>query len=146
MDECFAVRCDRTVDGGLNLGGTIELLARLVISMAVVMAVMALAARVVRHRVRSRPGRRGQPEKGPDMRRRVAEAGFSAGACAPGRPLPPVEVTYRRALTKGAWVTVVDVGDRRFLVGGHRATRTMRPALRAPDGPNPGRVPDRHPR
>jgi len=119
------------------LGGTIELLARLVISMAVVMAVMALAARVVRHRQAPAPGvsRRKAPDAAPGGRGGI----FGRGTARKPRPLPPVEVAYRRALTKGAWVTVVDVGDRRFLVGATEHSVSLLTELRTDQ--TPGDVP-----
>jgi len=76
-----------------------ELLVRLVISMAVVMGVMALAARFIRRRQGFGP--------------------FPRAAAGPrrARPEAPVDVVYRRALAKGAWVTLVESGGKRFLVG-----------------------------
>jgi hypothetical protein len=93
------------------MGSTLELAVRLVISMAVVMAVMALAARFVRHR------------------QGLGTLPKSAGAGAPAmgnglggrgrrpRPAPPVEVVYRRSLAKGAAVSVVQATGRTFLLG-----------------------------
>jgi hypothetical protein len=126
----------------------IELLLRLAISMAVVMAVMGLAARFVRRRQESGLGTGGLSSRrtgralGAGSGRRAGAEG--SGTAAPGvgspvggpntigtkwgsllggprprraRPIPPVEVVYRRALAKGASVAVVEATGKQFLLG-----------------------------
>jgi len=98
----------------------IELLVRLVISMAVVMAVMALAARFVRRRQGLALGSRARPAR--------------------ERPEVPVDVVFRRSLAKGAWVTLVEAAGKKFLVGVTEHTVTMLAELpsEAPPGPKAG--------
>jgi hypothetical protein len=102
----------------------IELFLRLVISMAVVMGVMAIAARLLRRNQGSiaGPGRRGRRAMGIG-----AGAGGLLGSGRPrqARPVPPVEVVYRRSLARGASVTVVQAGGQTFLVGVTEQTVTM---------------------
>jgi hypothetical protein len=130
------------------LGNMIELLVRLAISMAVVMAVMGLAARFVRRRQESGLGSRGLGTRRPGKAfgagyGRSAADGVAAGGPGAGspvgaapntlgaklggllgaprprraRPIPPVEVVYRRALAKGASVAVVEATGKQFLLG-----------------------------
>jgi hypothetical protein len=112
------------------LGGTIELLVRLAISMAVVMAVMGLAARFVRRRqeaglggggfARRRPAAPAAPAAPGDRPSTlVGKLGSALGTPRPrrARPVPPVDVIYRRALAKGASVAVVEASGKQFLLG-----------------------------
>src|ERR1700691_3191013 len=129
------------------MSGTIELFVRLVISMAVVMAVMAVAARLVRRRQGgSRSGRAGYERTGhaptgPGATGSGVRARFSgaSGRDGPGsgregpsfglgglwggaksrraRSVPPFQIVYRRPLAKGAWLTLVETTDKSFLVG-----------------------------
>ncbi|HXR23351.1 MAG TPA: flagellar biosynthetic protein FliO [Acidimicrobiales bacterium] len=164
----------------------IELLVRLAISMAVVMAVMGLAARFVRRRQEaglggggfrgSRAGRglgtgrlgagslgAGRAGSGGRSGRDSAgagsagadgggTAGFGAGGPAVGpntlgaklgsvfgaprprraRPIPPVEVVYRRALAKGAAVAVVEATGKQFLLGVTEQSITLLAELPGP--------------
>jgi flagellar biogenesis protein FliO len=86
----------------------IELLVRLVISMVAVMAVMGIAARLVRRRQGAGPllAARGGPANRPGRSR----------ARKP-RAVLPLEVLYRRPLSKGAAVSLVDAAGRTFLLG-----------------------------
>ena len=110
----------------------IELLVRLAISMAVVMAVMGLAARFVRRRQEAGLGGGGfwrQPDRQRSWRQAArgswprtklgAKLGSVFGTPRPrrARPIPPVEVVYRRALAKGAAVAVVEATGKQFLLG-----------------------------
>jgi flagellar biogenesis protein FliO len=79
------------------MGGTLELFLRLAISMAVVMAVMGGAARLLRRR--SGGGPRGGAARGQKSRSQ------------------PVEVLYRRSLSKGTAVVLVQAGDKKLLLG-----------------------------
>jgi hypothetical protein len=101
-----------------------ELLLRLVVSMAVVMAVMALAARFLRRRQggvpRSAAYRAGKRAGGP----RPAGGGVGAALSSMWgarqrnpRQAPPLEVLHRQMVAKGAWVILVEVGGRRLLLG-----------------------------
>lgn len=101
------------------MGVTIELLVRLVISMTVVMAVMALAAKFVRRRQGLGPLPRSSG-LGADSGGRGAGGGGPGtlrGANRRARPEAPLDVVYRRSLAKGAWVTLVEAAGKRFLVG-----------------------------
>jgi Flagellar biosynthesis protein, FliO len=102
--------------------GMIELLVRLVISMTVVMVVMALAAKFVRRRQGLGPGPRPTTGKGAGSRRAGAGSGglanvWGGGKSRRARTEAPIDVVYRRALAKGAWVTLVEAEGKRFLVG-----------------------------
>ena len=150
------------------MGNMVELLVRLAISMAVVMAVMGLAARYVRRRQESRLGGGGfsasRPGKafGTGNGRRAgtvgaATAGLGAGGPAGGpntlgaklggllgaprprraRPVPPVEVVYRRALAKGASVAVVEATGKQFLLGVTEQSITLLAELPSADGVAP---------
>lgn len=95
------------------MGTTLALLVRLAISMAVVMGVMGLAARLVRRRqgfggpgpakAGARPG--GHRVAGRSSRSRRA------------RPEPPFEVLYRRSLSKGSSLALVQANGRQYLLG-----------------------------
>jgi hypothetical protein len=182
----------------------IELLVRLAISMAVVMAVMGLAARFVRRRQESGlggggfrgsragrglgagrlsagrlgagsqgAGRAGRSGSGGRSGRDGAGAGgagaggggadsdgtgaFGAGGPAIGpntlgaklgsvfgvprprraRPVPPVEVVYRRALAKGAAVAVVEATGKQFLLGVTEQSITLLAELTGPGNAAP---------
>jgi hypothetical protein len=93
------------------MGSTLELLVRLVISMVVVMAVMGLAARVVRRRQGVGPllPARRDPAAVPAGRGRTRSRN--------PRPAAPLEVLYRRPLSKGAAVSLVEATGRTFLLG-----------------------------
>jgi Flagellar biosynthesis protein, FliO len=110
------------------------LLARLAISMAVVMGVMGLAARFVRRRQGMggggmdrgglRPGEagrrgRGVGATGPGRANGKGGAGLLGlgGRGRASRPLQPVEVIFRRPLAKGANVALVQAGGRQYLLG-----------------------------
>jgi flagellar biogenesis protein FliO len=90
----------------------IELLVRLVISMVAVMAVMGIAARLVRRRQNAGPlfAARGGSASGPANRSGRSRARKP-------RAVPPLEVLYRRPLSKGAAVSLVDAAGRTFLLG-----------------------------
>ena len=110
------------------MGSVIELLVRLVVSMGAVMAVMGLAARFVRRRQGS----------GPLLAGRRAPATAPAGR--PGRarprrsrPVAPLEILYRRPLSKGAAVSLVEAAGRTFLLGVTDHSVTVLAEL--PDGP-----------
>jgi hypothetical protein len=112
------------------MGGTLELLVRLVISMVVVMAVMGLAARVVRRR----------QGVGPLLAARRNPAAVPAGR--PGRarsrsprPAAPLEVLYRRPLSKGAAVSLVEATGRTFLLGVTEHSVTLLAELGDPAAP-----------
>jgi hypothetical protein len=150
----------------------IELLVRLAISMAVVMAVMGLAARFVRRRQEAGLGGGG----GFNARRTGKGLGFggsggsggprasrgsrgsdgsSAGAAGGGpstlatklgtllgapkprraRPVPPFEVVYRRALSKGAAVAVIEATGKQFLLGITEQSITLLTELPSSPGP-----------
>ncbi len=109
------------------MGGVIELLVRLVISMGAVMAVMGLAARLVRRRQGA----------GPLLPARRAAAAAPAGR--PGRarprktrPVAPLEVLYRRSLSKTAAVSLVEATGRTFLLGVTDHAVTLLAELRDP--------------
>jgi hypothetical protein len=94
------------------VGGTLDLLVRLVISMAVVMAVMAGAA----HLVRRRQGLSG----GLTAAKAGRPGGRHAGAASRarrGRPEPACEIVFRRPLSKGASIAVVQAGGSQYLLG-----------------------------
>ena len=128
----------------------IELLVRLAISMAVVMAVMGLAARFVRRRQEAGLGGGGfrwqaRAGRGPWHRSSGRGAaggpntsgpswGASWGAPRPrrARPIPPVEVVYRRALAKGAAVAVVEATGKQFLLGVTEQSITLLAELSGP--------------
>jgi len=101
----------------------IELLVRLVISMTVVMGVMALAAKFVRWRQGLAPGPRPVGSRRAGGAGGAGTAGGSLANLRGGpkprraRPETPVHVVYRRALAKGAWVTLVEAAGKSFLVG-----------------------------
>ncbi len=113
----------------------ITLLLRLVISMAVVMAVMALAAGFVRRRQgtmpvsRRLPGAAGRPNAGGGGRGAGMGALFGGARSRPPRPEPEVDVVFRRPLAKGAWVTLVEASGHRFLVGVTEQSVTLLAAL-----------------
>jgi len=112
------------------VGSVLELLVRLVISMAAVMAVMGLAARLVRRRQGTGPllaGRR-SPATGPDSR-----AGRARGR--KPHPAAPIEVLYRRPLSKGAAVSLVEATGRTFLLGVTEQSVTLLAELRGPGAP-----------
>ncbi len=152
----------------------IELLVRLAISMAVVMAVMGLAARFVRRRQEAglggggfeQPGQRPAPVPGagagrrgvaasPARRRAAAQCSGPASGGRPGtlgaklggvlgaprprraRPIPPVEVVYRRALAKGAAVAVVEATGKQFLLGVTEQSITLLAELPGPGNAAP---------
>jgi flagellar biogenesis protein FliO len=81
------------------MGATVDMFVRLAISMAAVMAVMGLAARLLRRRAGGGPGILGG----------VAKAQKS-------RP-QAVEVLCRRSLTKGASVAVVQAAGKTLVLG-----------------------------
>jgi hypothetical protein len=122
------------------LGGVLELVVRLAISMAAVMAVMALAARLVRRR----------QGVGPLLPTRRAVSGRDSGPGAArsrkARAEPPVEVLYRRALAKGAAVSLVQATGRMFLLGVTEQSVTLLAELPGPGtsgeavGPGPETV------
>lgn len=117
----------------------IELLVRLVISMVAVMAVMGLAAHLVRRRQGAGPmlAARGGPASGP---------GKSVGRSRARKPraVAPLEVLYRRSLSKGASVSLVEATGRTFLLGVTDHTVTLLAELpgSAPTGaaPTPGQL------
>jgi hypothetical protein len=128
----------------------IELLVRLAISMAVVMAVMGLAARLVRRRqeaglggggFRGRRAGRGLGAGGPAIGPKTlgAKLGGVLGAPRPrrARPIPPVEVVYRRALAKGAAVAVVEATGKQFLLGVTEQSITLLAELTGPGNAAP---------
>jgi len=131
----------------------IELLARLAISMAVVMAVMGLAARFVRRRQeaglggggfsarRSGPGVGGRGLDGPGGPKTAATKllGSLLGAPKPrrARPVPPFEVVYRRALSKGAAVAVIEATGKQFLLGITEQSITLLTELPGAVSPTP---------
>jgi hypothetical protein len=125
------------------LGVTVELLVRLVISMTVVMAVMALAAKFVRRRQGLGPMPRALPRS---SGRGMGSNGQGAGAGSAGnlrggnrraRPEAPLDVVYRRSLAKGAWVTLVEAGGKRFLVGVTEQSVTLLAELPGAEVPSP---------
>lgn len=84
--------------------------------MAVVMGVMALAAHFVRRRQGFSPTRSGGAAA--PNGNNPGTAGLLGGPRSRrARPEPPLDVVYRRALAKGAWVTLVEASGKRFLVG-----------------------------
>jgi hypothetical protein len=99
----------------------IELLLRLVISMAVVMAVMAVAARLLRRHQGMVPGprnARGAAVMGSGPGPGTGLGGLlSGGKSRRARPSPPIEVLYRRSLARGASITLVQAAGKTFLVG-----------------------------
>jgi hypothetical protein len=104
----------------------VELFLRLVISMAVVMGVMAIAARLLRRNQGSiaGPGRRGRRAMG--MGIGAGPGGLpGSGRSRQARPAPLVDVVYRRSLARGASVTVVQAGGQTFLVGVTEQNVTM---------------------
>lgn len=99
------------------MGGTIELLLRLAISMAVVMAVMGVAARLVRRRQEALPSLgTARPAASPRASMLGGVLGGTGKSRRP-RPAPAVEVVYRRSLAKGAAVAVVQATGKQFLLG-----------------------------
>jgi hypothetical protein len=109
------------------LGSVLELAVRLVISMAAVMAVMALAARVVRRRQGVGPllpAHRGLATS------REGRPGSTRARKA--RPDLPVEVLYRRPLAKGAAVSLVQATGRMFLLGVTEQSVTLLAELPGP--------------
>jgi hypothetical protein len=131
----------------------IELLVRLAISMAVVMAVMGLAARFVRRRQEGGLGGGGLSGRrtgrgGPVVTGRAGSGGPSTlatklqsvlGAPKPrrARPVPPFEVVYRRALSKGAAVAVIEATGKQFLLGITEQSITLLTELPGATGPTP---------
>jgi hypothetical protein len=101
------------------MGGTVVLLVRLAISMAVVMCVMAVAARLVRRRQGAGGGRAmgGAYVKAGGGAYGKAAGGRSANRARRARPDVPVEIVYRRSLAKGANLTLVEAGGKRYLLG-----------------------------
>jgi len=106
------------------------LFVRLVISMAVVMGVMALAARLLRHR-QGLPSSKTAP--GPT---RAGTTAWPRGVAGPTptakgigrffegynsrrtqRRETPLEVTYRRPLGRGTWLGVIEASGKRWLIG-----------------------------
>jgi len=113
------------------MGGVIELLVRLVISMGAVMAVMGLAARLLRRR----------QGVGPLLPARRGTAAVTAGP--PGRARPrkprqvaPLEILYRRSLSKTAAVSLVEATGRTFLLGVTDHSVTLLAELRDPAAPS----------
>lgn len=96
------------------MGGSLVLLVRLAISMAVVMLVMGVAARLVRRR-QGLGGARAAADSG--RRAGPGRATWSARGARRARPVPPVEVLFRRSLAKGANLTLVKAGDKQYLLG-----------------------------
>jgi hypothetical protein len=90
--------------------GTLDLLLRLAVSMAVVMGVMGLAARFLRHRANA-GGSSLFSTRSPGVTRGRARARTKK---VPG---PELEITCRRALSKGASVALVQALGKRYLVG-----------------------------
>jgi hypothetical protein len=99
-----------------------ELFLRLVVSMAVVMAVMGLAAKFARRRQGAfgggssyarKPGQRPATTAG----RLAGQGRDSATRSRRARQVPPLDIVYRRPLAKGAWVAVVQAGERRYMLG-----------------------------
>jgi hypothetical protein len=101
----------------------LNLFVRLVLSMAVVMAVMWLAARFVRHRQGSVGPLAYQASRSPRGRGRQGAAPggllgpLGTGKARRSRPVPPVGIVYRRQLAKGAWLAVVESATGRYLLG-----------------------------
>jgi flagellar protein FliO/FliZ len=101
----------------------IELLLRVVISMAVVMGVMGLAARLLRRRQGFGPPPRAGAGQGGHATTGAGTTGTGMKGLAGrararrARPEPLIDVLYRRSLAKGAWVTLVDSGGKRLLIG-----------------------------
>jgi hypothetical protein len=114
----------------------IELLVRLVISMVAVMAVMGIAARLVRRRQGAGPllAARGGSASGPANRPGRSRARKP-------RAVPPLEVLYRRPLSKGAAVSLVDAAGRTFLLGVTDHSVTL---LAERPGPAPAGAPASH--
>jgi len=119
------------------MGGTIDILLRLAISMAVVMGVMGLAARLLRRRQGGfgaprigfgagragsgavAPGTRGTPGS-PELgsgSRVAAALGWGQARQRRARPALPLEIVYRRHLSKGASLALVEAGGTQYLVG-----------------------------
>ena len=99
-----------------------ELFLRLIVSMAVVMAVMGLAAKFVRHRQGPFGGgssytRKASPGPGLAALRPAGRGRDSAARQRRARQAPLLDVVYRRPLAKGAWVVVVQTGERRYMLG-----------------------------
>ena len=132
----------------------IELLVRLAISMAVVMAVMGLAARLVRRRQEAGLGGGGFRGRraGKGLGRGLGAGGAASGPNTLGaklggvlgaprprraRPVPPVEVVYRRALAKGAAVAVVEATGKQFLLGVTEQSITLLAELSSPGNAAP---------
>jgi len=117
----------------------IELLVRLVISMVAVMAVMGIAARVVRRRQGAGPIVPTRSRSGPGLAGRPGRA-----RARKTRAAPPLEVLYRRPLSKGAAVSLVEATGRTFLLGvtDHSVTLLAELAGPAPAGapPVPGQL------
>ena len=104
----------------------IELFLRLIISMAVVMGVMAIAARLLRRNQGSIAGTGRGGRRAIGMGIGAGPGGLlGSGRSRQARPVPPVEVVYRRSLARGASVTVVQAGGQTFLVGVTEQTVTM---------------------
>lgn len=115
------------------MAGMIEILLRLVISMAVVMGVMALAARFVRRRQGAATGL-AQPKR--QQRRKGGLSGGIAGLLSPkprsARPSPSLQVLQRQALTKNTSVSLLEVDGKRLLVGVTEQSVTLLAQLSAP--------------
>ena len=112
------------------MGGVIELLVRLVISMGAVMAVMGLAARLLRRR-------QGVGPLLPARRGPVAARAGHPGRSRSRKPraAAPLEVLYRRSLSKTAAVSLVEATGRTFLLGVTDHSVTLLAELRDPDAP-----------
>jgi hypothetical protein len=119
------------------MGSVIELLVRLAISMAVVMAVMGLAARLVRRRQGTGPllPARQTSTTGRDSRPGRARSRKP-------RPAAPLEVIYRRPLSKGAAVSVVEATGRTFLLGVTEHSVTLLAELTGPAAAGATAVPE----
>jgi len=137
--------------------------------MAVVMAVMALAARFIRRRqgfgsgpraaagagaTKAAVGRNGAstPRGAPAPAGAAGLGGLFGGARGNrrARPEPPFDIVYRRAVAKGAWICLVEASGKRFLIGTTEQQVTMLSELPAEVVPDilaieewdePGRMP-----
>ncbi len=100
--------------------GTLDLLVRLAVSMAVVMVVMGLAARLLRRRANG-----GWP--------RGTLLGRASRATGPQGP--QLEVVHRRPLAKGSSVALVNAAGRSYLLGVTERSVTLLASLPGPAGP-----------
>ncbi len=96
--------------------------------MAVVMAVMGLAARLVRRRQGAGPLLPARPSSTTGRENRPGRARSRKP-----RPAVPVEVLYRRPLSKGAAVSVVEATGRTFLLGVTEHSVTLLAELPGPN-------------